>query len=128
MAVPLFGKRHDRKPQEDLPPDAASLQPKMRGRFTVTTDTDHNQPIFPNLARDFISGGPDQLWVADLTYVTVVAGLPMLPLSLHACRGGYRIRHHPLDRRSADADGFGRRCRRTQTATPLRIILISVTI
>ncbi|TGQ27314.1 IS3 family transposase, partial [Mesorhizobium sp. M00.F.Ca.ET.216.01.1.1] len=47
------------------------LQPRMRRRFTVTTDSDHNQPIFPNLARDIISDGPNQLWVADITYVTV---------------------------------------------------------
>ncbi|MER9083098.1 hypothetical protein [Mesorhizobium sp. M0895] len=40
----------------------------------MTTDSDHNQPILPNLARDIISDGPDQLWVADITYVTVVGG------------------------------------------------------
>jgi putative transposase len=50
------------------------LQPKMRRRFAATTDSDHNQPIFPHLARDIIPDGPNQLWVADITYVTVIGG------------------------------------------------------
>jgi putative transposase len=44
------------------------LQPRMRRRFTATTDSDHDQPIFPNLAADVVPDGPDQLWVADITY------------------------------------------------------------
>ncbi|WP_210237746.1 DDE-type integrase/transposase/recombinase, partial [Mesorhizobium sp. M00.F.Ca.ET.216.01.1.1] len=55
-----------------------------RRRFTVTTDSDHNQPIFPNLARDIISDGPNQLWVADITYVTVVGGFAYVAVVLDA--------------------------------------------
>lgn len=70
----------------------------MRRRFTVTTDSDHNQPIFPNLARDIIPDGPNQLWLADITYVTIIDGF-------HLCRRHLgclvttsgRIRHQPLD-------------------------------
>src|SRR5260370_4654397 len=50
------------------------LQPRVCSRFTATADSDHNQPIFPNLARDIIPDGPDQLWVADITYVTIIGG------------------------------------------------------
>ncbi|ANT54827.1 hypothetical protein A6B35_33225 (plasmid) [Mesorhizobium amorphae CCNWGS0123] len=90
-------------------------------RFTVTTDSDHNQPIFPNLAQDIIPDGPNQLWVADITYVTVVGGFAYVTVVLDAwSRAGCRIRHQPLDRRAADANGFDRRSRRTQTATGLR--------
>lgn len=60
------------------------LQPRMRRRFTVTTDSDHNQPIFPNLARDIICDGPDQLWVADITYVTVDGGFAYVAVVLDA--------------------------------------------
>jgi putative transposase len=60
------------------------LQPKMRRRFTATTDSDHNQPIFPNLARDIIPDGPDQLWVADITYVTIVGGFAYVAVVLDA--------------------------------------------
>lgn len=38
-------------------------------RFLATTDSDHTEPIFPNLARDFRPVGPNQLWVADITYI-----------------------------------------------------------
>jgi putative transposase len=60
------------------------LQPRMRRRFTVTTDSDHNQPIFPNLAQDIIPDGPNQLWVADITYVTVVGGFAYVAVVLDA--------------------------------------------
>jgi len=51
------------------------LQPKHRRRFVATTDSDHDGPIFPNLARDMAPlDGPNQLWVADITYVAVTGG------------------------------------------------------
>lgn len=43
------------------------LNPRRRRRFTRTTDSAHDGPIFPFVARDFEVHGPDQLWVADLT-------------------------------------------------------------
>jgi putative transposase len=50
------------------------LQPGRRRRYVATTDSDHDQPIFPNLAKEFDPDGPDQLWVADITYVAIPAG------------------------------------------------------
>ncbi|WP_371425248.1 IS3 family transposase [Tardiphaga sp.] len=35
------------------------LQPRMRRRFTTTTDSDHDQPIFPNLAKTVAMDRPD---------------------------------------------------------------------
>jgi putative transposase len=35
------------------------LQPRLRRRFVRTTDSDHDQPIFPNLAREMIVDGPN---------------------------------------------------------------------
>ncbi len=46
-----------------------ALQPRIRRRFAVTTTSNHDGPIFPNLAADVTPTGPDQLWVADITYV-----------------------------------------------------------
>ena len=37
------------------------LQPKRRRRFVATTDSDHDNPIFPDLARDRIVDGPNQV-------------------------------------------------------------------
>lgn len=47
------------------------LQPRTRRRFVVTTDSDHDGPIFPNLAKGFVPSGPNQLWVSDITYVAL---------------------------------------------------------
>lgn len=41
------------------------LNPRRRRRFVRTTDSDHDSPIFPFVAREFGVHGPDQLWVID---------------------------------------------------------------
>ncbi len=43
------------------------LRVRPKRRFVVTTDSGHDGPIFPNLAKDMVPSDPDQLWVADLT-------------------------------------------------------------
>ena len=60
------------------------LQPRLRRRFVATTDSDHDDPIFPNLARDLVVDGPNQLWVADITYVTILAGFVYVAVILDA--------------------------------------------
>ncbi len=37
-----------------------------------TTDSEHNLPIYPNLARDLVVIGINQLWAADITYIRLV--------------------------------------------------------
>jgi putative transposase len=59
-----------------------SVQP--RRRFVATTDSDHNGPIFPNLARGLVSTGPNQLWVADITYIAIAVGFVYLAAILDA--------------------------------------------
>ena len=61
-----------------------SLQPKRRRRFVATTDSDHDGPIFPNVARDMTIDGPNQLWVADLTYIAITTGFVYLAAILDA--------------------------------------------
>src|SRR6478736_853945 len=60
------------------------LNPRRRRRFTRTTDSDHEGPIFPFVARDFEVHGPDQLWVADLTYVAIATGFVYVAVILDA--------------------------------------------
>ncbi len=40
-----------------------------RRKFVVTTDSNHGLPVYPNLARELVLTGLDQLWVADITYI-----------------------------------------------------------
>lgn len=42
----------------------------VRKKFKITTtDSDHNLPVFPNLARNTTVTKLNQLWVADITYI-----------------------------------------------------------
>jgi putative transposase len=61
-----------------------ALNPKQRRRFIATTDSDHNHPIFPNLAKSMTLDGPNQLWVADITYVAIATGFVYLAAILDA--------------------------------------------
>jgi putative transposase len=60
------------------------LQPKRRRRYVATTDSDHDSPIFPNLARDRLVDGPNQIWVADITYIAITSGFVYLAAILDA--------------------------------------------
>ena len=58
---------------------------KQRRRFKATTDSDHDQPIFPNLYRNVIPTRLDLVWVADITYIRITAGFCYLAAILDAC-------------------------------------------
>jgi putative transposase len=60
------------------------LRVRPKRRFVATTDSDHAGPIFPNLAKDLAPTGPDQRWVADLTYVRILSGFVYLAVILDA--------------------------------------------
>jgi putative transposase len=60
------------------------LQPRQRRRYVATTDSDHDQPIHPNRAKGLAIDGPDQIWVADITYVAVVEGFAYVAVILDA--------------------------------------------
>lgn len=60
------------------------LQPRMRRRHIVTTDSGHDSPIFPNVARDFEPSGRDQLWLVDITHVGVRGGFAYVAVVLDA--------------------------------------------
>ena len=60
------------------------LRVRPKRRFVVTTDSDHDGPIFPDLAKDLGPTGLDQLWVADQTYIRVLSGFVYLAVILDA--------------------------------------------
>ena len=61
-----------------------ALNPKQRRRFVATTDSNHSDPIFPDLANNMTLDGPNQLWVADITYVAIATGFVYLAAILDA--------------------------------------------
>ena len=60
------------------------LQPRRRRHYAITTDSNHEQPIFPDRSKDIILDGPDQLWIADLTYVAIIGGFAYVAIILDA--------------------------------------------
>jgi putative transposase len=51
------------------------LRGKRRKRFVRTTDSNHDRPVASNvLAGDFTATGPNQKWVADITYIATLEG------------------------------------------------------
>jgi putative transposase len=60
------------------------LNPKRKRRYVATTDSDHDSPIYPNVAGRFEVHGPNQLWVGDITYVAIATGFVYLAVILDA--------------------------------------------
>ncbi|MDE0393021.1 MAG: DDE-type integrase/transposase/recombinase [Rhodospirillales bacterium] len=66
-------------------------------RFAATTDSDQHEPVFPDRARDCKVDGPNQLWVADLTYIAILGGFVYLAAIMDAW--SRRIVGYALSRR-----------------------------
>jgi len=55
-----------------------------RRKFVVTTDSNHNLPVYPNLAATLVVTRVDQLWVADITYIRLEVEFVYLAVILDA--------------------------------------------
>jgi transposase InsO family protein len=55
-----------------------------RRAFVVTTDSRHNLPVYPNLARGIEPAAINQLWVADITYIRLRTEFVYLAVVLDA--------------------------------------------
>ncbi len=53
-------------------------------QWITTTDSNHQLAVFPNLAHFVEPDGPDQLWVADLTYIRLRSEFVYLAVVLDA--------------------------------------------
>lgn len=83
-----------------------------RRAFMVTTDSRHNLPIYPNLAREMKPSGINQLWVADITYIRLRAEFVYLAVVLDAFS------------RRVIGWALGRRLKAELAVTALRMALI----
>jgi transposase InsO family protein len=76
------------------------LQAKKVVRKRKTTNSQHSFPRFPNLVADLVAERPDQIWVADITYIRLGTGFVYLAVIMdvytRAIRGWYLSRS--LDR------------------------------
>jgi putative transposase len=57
---------------------------RRRKFVVVTTDSNHDRPVYPNLARKMAPTGINQLWVADITYIRLEREFVYLAVILDA--------------------------------------------
>jgi putative transposase len=57
---------------------------RKRKRFAVTTDSNHNLRVYPNLAKDLVLDRTDRLWCADITYIRILTGFVYLAALIDA--------------------------------------------
>ncbi len=51
------------------------LKARQKMRFKRTTDSNHGEPVAPNLLdQDFTCDGPDQKWGVDISYIWTAEG------------------------------------------------------
>ncbi|HET7216227.1 MAG TPA: IS3 family transposase [Terriglobia bacterium] len=53
-------------------------------KFIFTTNSAHGCPVYPNLAREMVLSGVNQLWVADITYIRLEEEFVYLAVILDA--------------------------------------------
>lgn len=59
-----------------------SLQCQVKRRWVKTTDSDHGYRIYPNQLKGLKVSRPNQVWVADITYIRIVVGFLYLAVVL----------------------------------------------
>jgi putative transposase len=80
------GHRHGRKRFASLMRDAGLVGACHRGSGPTTTRRDQDARPAPDLVnRKFTAEGPNQLWVADITFVPTAAGFLYLAVVVDAC-------------------------------------------
>ena len=55
-----------------------------RRKFVVTTNSNHERPVYPNRTREMALSGINQLWVADITYIRLEVEFVYLAVVLDA--------------------------------------------
>ncbi len=58
------------------------LTRKPKRRWVRTTNSEHPHRVYPNLAQNLLVTGPNQLWVADITYIAIRSGFVYLAVIL----------------------------------------------
>ena len=53
---------------------------QKKRKYTITTDSKHFMFKHPNLVKELVVKRPEQLWVADITYIPVAKGFNYLHL------------------------------------------------
>ena len=56
----------------------------LKKKWVSTTNSNHGFPIYPNLIKDLDIDSLNQVWVADITYISVLSGFVYLAVIMDA--------------------------------------------
>ena len=59
-----------------------SLQAKIKKKFIKTTDSEHDEMVYPNLLPEMVVDNVNQVWVSDITYVRILTGFVFVAVVL----------------------------------------------
>lgn len=54
------------------------IQGRIKRKYVTTTNSRHNHRIYPNLIKDFLTTGINQVWCSDITYISILFGFVYL--------------------------------------------------
>jgi len=54
------------------------IQGRIKRKYVNTTNSRHNNQIYPNLIKDFLTTGINQVWCSDITYISILFGFVYL--------------------------------------------------
>lgn len=78
LGKPPYNKAVNRKKVLKIMRENGLLCKRKKAFKPKTTDSEHGLPVYPNLAKDLVVTRPNQLWVADITYVRLLSGFVYL--------------------------------------------------
>ena len=103
--------------------DYGLLIRRRKKRKIITTDSDHPFKKYPNLIREFTALHPNQLWVSDMTYISLVNTYCYLSLVTDGCSRkilGYRL--HTTLQKEGPLAALKMALQQTQRHTAFRLI------
>jgi len=54
------------------------IQARIKRKYVATTNSRHNNTIYPNLIKDKVVTGINQVWCSDITYISILFGFVYL--------------------------------------------------
>lgn len=59
-----------------------NLQAKIKKKYIKTTNSEHDERVYPNLLPEMVVDNVNQVWVADITYVRILTGFVFVAVVL----------------------------------------------
>ena len=58
------------------------IQARIKRKYVTTTNSKHNHRVYPNLIKNFLTTGINQVWCSDITYISIRFGFVYLAVMI----------------------------------------------